>query len=152
VFALELTIYLVVEFSTCCKCTHCFSSMHGPTLPRPCWVMEFTQIRSFFFGGERVGRWGWGDGGSATNLRRKAFDSCNLSSNVLYHLVILKKWLIDWLYVSGFWCLCAQSPTTPGLRPWIPLQGDFRRVPSPRSPVATLTSEPGYATALLTGQ
>jgi len=24
---------------------------HVPTLPRPCWVMGFAQIRSFFLGG-----------------------------------------------------------------------------------------------------
>jgi len=42
----------------------------APTLPRTCWVMLFAQIGSVF--------WGMGTD-SATNLHRKAFDSCKLS-------------------------------------------------------------------------
>ena len=42
---------------------------HVPTLPR--WVMGFAQIKIVFFGG------GWRTD-LATNLRRKAFDSCKL--------------------------------------------------------------------------
>jgi len=59
---------------------------------------------------------------SATNLWRKALDSCKL-----------------FIYIYGFWGL-PQTPT--GALPWTPL-GDFC---PPRSPVPTLTSESGYAT------
>jgi len=69
-----------------------------PTIPRPSWVMEFPQIRSFFGGvGEMV------DGLAATDLRRKAFDGCKLSVG---------------LYI---WLLVASTPEPPtGLRPLCP--------------------------------
>jgi len=98
-------------FLQCCATyTAAISSIatggHLPSLPRPCCVMGFAQIQSFFGGEVR------GDEGriQATNLRRKAFDSCKL-------------------YISGFWWgeFC---PQTTGSLPMDPT-GDFR---SPEDP------------------
>jgi len=73
---------------------------------------------SFLRGGE--GRWRTD---SATNLRRKAFDSCKL------------------------FCICLASE---GLRSQTPTRAPSLNptggLPSPRPSVPTLTSEPGYAT------
>jgi len=64
---------------------------------------------------------------SATKLPRKAFDSCKL-----------------FVYI---WLLGALPPDPTGTPPLDPAGG----LPSPRPPVPTLTSEPGYATGSSTG-
>jgi len=89
---------------------------HVSTLPRPCWVMGFLQIRRIF-----GGRGGMEDGLAATNLHRKASAA-------------------NCLYISGFGWL---RPQNPNVAPPLDPAGDFR--PS-EPPVLTLTSEPGYAT------
>jgi len=90
-----------------------------PTLPRPCWVMGFAHIRSFFEGGGEMGTGGRWRTDSATNLRRKAFDSCKLSVYI---------WLLG---------ACPQTFTrAPPLHP-------TGELPSPDPQ----TSEPGYTTA-----
>ena len=88
---------------------------HVSTLPQPCRVMGFEQIRRGFLAGGR-GRW---TTDSATNLRRKAFDSCK-----------------TFVYIRP------QMPT--GAPPLDPTGG----LSFPRPPLPTMTSEPGYATVL----
>ena len=99
---------------------------HVSTLPQPCWVMGFAQIRSFFF---------WGDRGIRRDGGRTRQQTC-----VEKHLTAA-----NCLYRAYIWLLGASPQNSTGTPPLAPAG----RLPSPRSSVPTLTSEPGYATAAL---
>jgi len=95
------------------------TGVHVPTLLRPCWVMGFAQIRSFFFGGE-------GRRGDGERIRQQTW--------VEKHLTAAN---CPYLASGGF------VPDPTGASPLDPAWG----LPSTRPPVPTLTSQPGYATA-----